>query len=336
MRYFRNSDVLSLIKLLLVLAAACLLGAFFLGGMALVWPVAAVCVLFSLAAVGYALWRSREIERLADYLRRIADGEYTLDVRDNREGELSILKSEIYKVTAMLSEYNERLQAEKTAQADAMADISHQLRTPLTSMLVMSDLLRDPQLPTDKREEFLGVIRRQLERIQWLTSTLLKMAQLDAGVAVLKSESVELSRLMAEVFAPLLVPAEIKRQQLIAAGCEGITLACDRRWTTEALVNILKNCVEHTGEDGLIQVQCRDNPIFTELVITDNGEGIDKADLPHIFQRFYRGKQPGEDSVGIGLAMAHAVITRQGGTISVASDKGKGTCFTIRFYKMVV
>ena len=336
MRYFRNSDVLSLLKLLLVLAAACLLGAFFLGGMEMVWPVAGVCVLFSAVAVGYALWRSREIERLADYLRRIADGEYTLDVRDNREGELSILKSEIYKVTAMLSEYNERLQAEKTAQADAMADISHQLRTPLTSMLVMSDLLRDPQLPADKREEFLGVIRRQLERIQWLTSTLLKMAQLDAGVAVLKSEPVELSRLMSEAFAPLLVPAEIKRQQLTATGCEGITLACDRRWTAEALVNILKNCVEHTGEDGLIQVQCRDNPIFTELVITDNGEGIDKADLPHIFQRFYRGKQPGEDSVGIGLAMAHAVITRQGGTISVASHKGKGTCFTIRFYKVVV
>lgn len=336
MRYFRNSDVITLTKLLFVLAALCMVCAFCFGGLPLLWPVAAVCALFSAAAVGYALWRSREIERLAAYLRRIADGEYTLDVRDNREGELSILKSEIYKVTAMLSEYNERLQAEKTAQADAMADISHQLRTPLTSMLVMADLLGDPHLPEDKRKEFIGVIRRQLERIQWLTSTLLKMAQLDAGMAVLKIEPVELERLIADAFAPLLVPAEVKRQQLTAGGCQGVTLTCDRRWTAEALVNILKNCIEHTSEGGFVRVDCRDNPIFTELAITDNGEGIDKADLPHIFQRFYRGKQPGEDSVGIGLAMAHAVIARQGGTIQVASQKGTGTCFTIRFYKMTV
>lgn len=336
MRYFRNSDVITLIKILLILAVVCIVGAFVLGGQALGWPATAICALFSAVAVGYALWRSREIEQLANYLRRIADGEYTLDVRDNREGELSILKSEIYKVTAMLSEYNERLQAEKTAQADAMADISHQLRTPLTSMLVMADLLRDEHLPADKREEFLGVIRRQLERIQWLTSTLLKMAQLDAGVAALKIERVELSQVIGDAFAPLLVPAEVKGQQLTASGFEGVTLVCDRRWTAEALVNILKNCIEHTGEGGYVRVQCRDNPIFTEIAILDNGEGIDKADLPHIFQRFYRGKQPGEDSVGIGLAMAQAVIARQGGTVSVASQKGKGSCFTIRFYKMVV
>ena len=236
----------------------------------------------------------------------------------------------------MLSEYNEMLKSEKTAQADAMADISHQLRTPLTSMLVMSDLLRDEHLPADKREEFLGVIRRQLERIQWLTSTLLKMAQLDAGVAELRVEPVELSQVISDAFSPLLVPAEVKGQQLTVSGCDGVVVRCDRRWTAEALVNILKNCVEHTGEGGFVRVECRDNPIFTEITIVDNGEGIDKADLPHIFQRFYRGKQPGEDSVGIGLAMAQAVITRQGGTVSVASQKGKGTCFTIRFYKMVV
>ena len=336
MRYLRNSDVITLIKVLVVLAAGCIVAAFVLGGQALGWPVMAVCAIFAAVAVGYALWRSHEIERLASYLRRIADGEYALDVRDNREGELSILKSEIYKVTAMLSEYNEMLKAEKTAQADAMADISHQLRTPLTSMLVMSDLLRDEHLPADKREEFLGVIRRQLERIQWLTSTLLKMAQLDAGVAELRAEPVELSQVIADAFAPLLVPAEVKGQQLTVSGCDGVVVRCDRRWTAEALVNILKNCVEHTGEGGFVRVECRDNPIFTEISIVDNGEGIDKADLPHIFQRFYRGKQPGEDSVGIGLAMAQAVITRPGGTVSVASQKGKGTCFTIRFYKMVV
>ena len=336
MRYFRNSDVIALLKLLGLVSAACILIACLTGGWAAGWPAAVICLLFSALSVGYALWRSREIERLAEYLRRIAEGDYALDVRDNREGELSILKSEIYKMTVMLSEYNEKLQAEKTAQADAMADISHQLRTPLTSMLVMADLLRDERLPKEKREEFLRVIRRQLERIQWLTSTLLKMAQLDAGVAVLRQEPVELQRMIHEAFAPLLVPSEVKGQQLLAQGAEGITLSCDRRWTVEALVNILKNCVEHTGVGGTIQALCTDNPIYTEICICDNGEGIDKADLPHIFQRFYRGKQPGEDSVGIGLAMAKAVIARQGGTIGVTSEKGKGTRFQIRFYKMVV
>lgn len=173
MRYFRNPDVKNLCLLLgLVTLGATIAG--FLAGVGTGCLVLLVCLLFCGICLGHTLWRHRQMERLADYLRRITAGEHALDVRDNGEGELSILKSEIYKVTVMLGEYNDQLQAEKLQLADSLADISHQLKTPLTSMLMMTDLLSGEDLPADKREEFTRHIRIQLERIQWLVSSLLK------------------------------------------------------------------------------------------------------------------------------------------------------------------
>lgn len=179
--------------------------------------VAAVALLFT-------AWRYREMEKLAANLRRIAGGDYSLDVRDNEEGELSILKSELYKVTAMLSEYNERLRQEKVSLSDSMADISHQLKTPLTSMLMMADLLQDSELPEEKRREFTGRLRAQLERIEWLVSSLLKLSKLDAGVAVMKKDPVNVRSLVEKAVSPLLIPMELKEQTLELEGGEGCTL----------------------------------------------------------------------------------------------------------------
>ncbi len=257
-------------------------------------------------------------------------------MRDNAEGELSILKNEIYKTTTRLAEYNETLRREKVRLADAMSDISHQLKTPLTSMMVMADLLRDDSLPAGKREEFTARLLAQLERIQWLVSSLLKLSKLDVGTAGMKQETVRLKETVEKAAAPLRIPMELKEQRLVLEGPEEAVFQGDLSWTAEALLNVMKNCMEHTPPGGEVRVEWSDNPLYAQIRISDNGEGIDKADLPHIFTRFYRGKNASGDSVGIGLAMAKSILSQQHGEITVSSERGKGTAFRIRMYKTVI
>lgn len=280
--------------------------------------------------------RYREIERLSEYLRQISSGNYSLDLRDNVEGEFSILKNDIYKVTLMLSEQRSLLQEDKIKLTDAISDISHQLKTPLTSMTVMADLLSDPELHLDKRMEFTRKISLQLERIGWLVSSLLKFSKIDAGTIDFKKDQVRVTQLVQKSLEPMLIPMDIKEQQIRIDGAESTTFTGDLNWTAEAMINILKNCVEHTPEGGEIMITFAENALFTEIVIADNGKGIPKAELPYIFRRFYKGNQASEDSVGIGLALAQSIITKQNGTIDVKSEEGKGTQFQIKFYKQVI
>ncbi|OLS33665.1 sensor histidine kinase KdpD [Bacillus sp. MRMR6] len=307
----------------------------------LLTPAAAVFVLItSIILTGSSLiftkWRYREIEKLSGYLRKIASGDYTLDVRDNYEGELSILKSDIYKVTLMLSEQGALLQQDKIKLTDAISDISHQLKTPLTSMMVMTDLLSDPKLNEAKRAEFTRNIGTQLERIEWLVSSLLKLSKIDAGTVLFKNEKTSVQDLIEKAIRPVLIPIDIKQQTLTITGEESVTFLGDLNWTAEAIINILKNCVEHTDEGGEIAISFSENALFTEIAIQDQGRGIAKEDLPNIFKRFYKGKNAGEDSVGIGLAMAYSIITSQRGNLEVTSKNGKGTQFHIKFYKKVI
>ncbi|WP_273851756.1 sensor histidine kinase [Guptibacillus spartinae] len=284
----------------------------------------------------FTRWRYREIEQLSGYLRQISNGDYTLDVRNNHEGELSILKNDIYKVTMMLSEQHGHLQEDKVKLMNAISDISHQLKTPLTSMLVMVDLVSDPNLDEKKRVEFTTNIRVQLERIEWLVSSLLKLSKIDAGTITFKQEHISPRQVIQKAVQPILIPVDIKQQTLTITGDDAVSFVGDFNWTAEALLNILKNCVEHTKEGGTIAISYTDNPLYTEMTIADNGDGIPKEDLPYIFKRFYRGKNAGDDSVGIGLAMAYSIVTSQNGDIEVKSEKGAGTEFTIKFYKQVV
>jgi len=294
------------------------------------WIVVAVSVVFLGVFLTFTLWRYREVDKLSQYLVRVMQGEYSLDLRDNAEGELSILKSEIYKVTVMLSEQAAALRQEKVNLADALSDISHQLKTPLTSMFVMTDLLCG-DLPEAKRVEFTGKLRSQLERIQWLVTSLLKLSKLDAGTVVFRKDMISAQRLVLAACEPLQILMELKGQKLVV-NCPQFQLSCDMNWTVEALVNILKNCVEHTPAGGEIRVHCHDNPLYTEITVEDNGCGIDKADLPYIFKRFYKGKNAGDDSIGIGLAMAQGIVESQGGSIDVRSSSD-GSKFMLRFYR---
>ncbi|GGH21771.1 sensor histidine kinase [Paenibacillus segetis] len=286
--------------------------------------------------VVFTRWRYREIEKLSGYLRQIIGGDYSLDVRDNQEGELSILKNEIYKVTLMLSEQSSLLQHDKDKLTNAISDISHQLKTPLTSMTMLADLLSDTDLPAEKRTEFTHNIRTQLERIGWLVSSLLKFSKIDAGTAQFKHSQVAVDMLIQKSLVPVLIPMDIKEQSLSIEGEQNVSFMGDLNWTTEAIINILKNCVEHTGVGGKISISYHENALFTQIIIADIGKGIPKGDLPYIFKRFYKGKNASEESVGIGLALAHSIITSQHGAIDVRSEIGKGTEFVIKFYKQVI
>ncbi len=327
----RNPEIKRFIFFLLLLAVLCSVAGFIIS-VSVGVAALSTSFLFIMIFLIYTWQRYTQIAKLSSYLKRINGGDYALDVRDNVEGELSILKSELYKVTVMLREQNEMLAHDKAALQNALSDISHQLKTPLTSMLMMTDLLCDAQLPEEKRREFTDRLRAQLERIQWLVSSLLKLSKLDAKTVAFKLASVSAKTLLEKACAPLLIPIEIKNQTLtIDDG--GVMLRCDENWTAEALVNILKNCVEHTPQGGQLSIVCTSNPLYTQIVIRDNGPGIDIKDLPHVFMRFYRGKNASNDSVGIGLAMAAAIVTEQNGTIDAANHPQGGSVFSVRFPK---
>lgn len=298
--------------------------------------VFAVSVLLSSCYLAFTAWRYREILKLSGYLRRISSGDYTLDVRNNHEGELSILRNEIYKVTMRLSEHGALLQEDKIRLTDAISDISHQLKTPLTSMMVMADLLSNDELPAVKRAEFTNNIRLQLERIEWLISSLLKLSKLDAGTVPFKKEPVRVKELIHKALEPVAIPIDIREQTVTVHGDDKSMFLGDSKWTAEAMINILKNAVEHTPVGGRIAIQYEENPLFTEILISDTGKGISREDLPYIFRRFYRGKNAGEGSIGIGLAMAHSIITSQQGDIEVKSEPDSGTRFRIKFYKQTI
>lgn len=305
---------------------------------ALINPLSGIVALLSMSGlIEVSLYfdrqRYKEIESLSGYLRTISNGQYSLDVRDNQEGELSILKNEIYKVTLMLSKQSDYLNQDKKRLADALSDISHQLKTPLTSMLVMIDLLSQQNLTEEKRIEFTGNIEKQLERMDWLLSSLLKLSKIDAGTAIFKKETIVVEDLVLQSLEPLRIPIELKNQDLLITGENSVTFIGDQDWTSEALINILKNCVEHTPAEGRISIHYTENPLYTEILIEDTGKGISREDLPNIFKRFYRGKNASKNSIGIGLAMAHTVIESQQGSLDVKSELGKGTQFSIKFHK---
>ncbi len=277
--------------------------------------------------------RHKNIAELADYLQQISNGIYDLQFRDNEEGELSILKNEIYKVSVTLVELAEMMKKDRQSLADALSDISHQIKTPLTGMLVAIDLLCEGNLPAAKQDEFLKVIRIQLKHTEGLITALLKLSRLDTKTITFKHEEIKVKELIQKAIQPLQIIMELKEQQVSLTGEDRVVFIGDEFWSMEALTNIIKNGVEHSGVGGHIQIAWQENPIYTEIKVSDDGEGIAKEDLPYIFQRFYKGKNSKPESIGIGLAMAQSIIHEQSGRISLLSQAGAGTSFTIKFYK---
>ena len=297
-----------------------------------------LCLILGAALIAifshYTKMRYRRIEALDDYLIKVLARDDTPEILDQEEGELSILSNNIYKAASTLKYQNEILEGDKRQLAAAIADISHQLKTPLTSMMVMNDLLAVEEDPS-KRQEFLQTQSAQLTRMNWLIQTLLKLSKLDAGTIELKHEQVKAKELLEEVIKPFEIQFELRGISYRPELSE-MSFTCDKNWTVEALQNIVKNCIEHMDEGGELKVTTLDTTLFGQITITDTGCGIAEEDIPHIFERFYKGKNAGKDSVGIGLALTKAIIEDQHGKITVKSTEGAGSTFVIKLYKTIV
>lgn len=312
-----------------VLSAIC---CFFSPICALICLACGISITTAAAVINYR--RIRELCKLNDYLSLVCAGRLDLDISSNTEGEMSILRNNLYKVIVLLRSQNEALKKDKTFLADSLSNISHQLKTPLTSIMVMSDLL-DSGCDEKQRKEFLSIIRDQLEKMRWMIATLLKISRFDAGMVSFDKKPISVRRLIDECILPFGVSAELK-DITIAAEFDDFDIVCDENWTVEAVENIIKNCIEHTDSGGKIIINAKSTAIFDTITVSDNGCGIDEDDLAHIFDRFYKGKNSSADSVGIGLALSKSIIEEQGGGINVQSTPGSGTGFEIRFYKSIV
>ena len=277
--------------------------------------------------------QDKEIKRIVKCIKEINKKNYAINIEDNTEDELSILKNEIYKTTVMLKGMAESSKDDKLRLKDSLSDISHQLKTPLTSINIMLDnILDNPNMDEDTKEKFIQSIKREVTNISNLATEILKLSKFDANVVRFENKEVLVKDIIKKAISNVEMMAEIKNVEIKVVFHDNVKLVCDLNWQVEAIINILKNCIEHSSENSFINIEVIDNKIYKEIIIKDSGEGIDKKDLLHIFERFYKGKNSSKDSVGIGLALAKKIIEMNNGSISVNSVKGKGTIFTIRYY----
>ena len=277
--------------------------------------------------------KNKKIEQLTLYLMRVQDDLELPAISSMEEGALGILHNEIYKLIMQLKESYAKESKQKMYMVDMLSDISHQLKTPMTAISLMTELLETPGLPEEKRLDYVSKINQQIKRMTWLVRNLLTLSQLEANMLELKKEENNLQEMLGGIAETFELLAEIKDITLSVKVPQKIKINCDKQWTTEAISNIVKNCIEHTPQGGKVDIFATQSNISTEIVIKDTGEGIKKEDLPYIFERFYKTANASTDSVGIGLSMSKQIIMRQNGNITVESRLGKGSTFHIIIYR---
>ncbi len=292
----------------------------------------ALALMLAQGIANYA--RYEKIARLSHCIDRILHGDDRLKMIDYQEGELSILTSEIYKMTVSLRDASDKLQQDKQWLLDTMADISHQLRTPLTAINLTVSMLAEEDLTPERHRELVHRLRSLHTRMDWLVEGLLKLSKIDAGVVPFQQENVSLDALVRQAAEPLTILMDVRGQSLVL-DIGQLEVQTDRYWTTEAISNILKNCIEHTPENGTVTVRAERTAIFTKLVISDTGTGFAPEDLPHLFERFYKGKNAADGSVGIGLALCRSILQAQNASVKAGNGK-TGAEFTIKFYETTV
>ena len=291
-------------------------------------------LLWIIIAILYIKSRNKKLNEIKKYINEINNRNYELKIEDNSEDELSNLKNELYKITVMLKEEAEKSKQDKESLKVSVQDISHQLKTPITSISIMLDNLKDnPKMDEKTRQRFIFEIDKQIENISFLIISLLKFSRLEAGVEDFIKEKINVKELILACLKRLEIPIEIKNQNIAIKGKEDSFFIGDYKWQEEAITNIIKNCIEHTDENKNIYINYEENNLYTKIQIIDEGNGIDKEDIKHIFERFYKGKDSSENSIGIGLALAKTIIEKDNGYISCKSEKGKGTEFIIKYMK---
>lgn len=284
-------------------------------------------ILKRLGGLGIVWIKKSEITSLSENIRRSIDGQ-TVDFRDNQEGVLSILKNDIHTFINLKSGEKDVATTEHKFLSDYVASISHQLKTPLTSVQLMIELLENT--PQEKQAEFIYNIKTSLAQMDWLTTALLKMARLDSKMIDFTTNKVKVSTLLKSAITPLEILLDVKSQSIKL--CNDINLICDSHWTSEALTNLLKNAIEYSAENSTILIDSGINPIYNWISITDTGEGIKKEDIGSIWIRFTGSRS--KNGNGIGLPLALSIVRGQNGDIYVdGGGKGVGATFTIKFFK---
>jgi integral membrane sensor signal transduction histidine kinase len=282
----------------------------------------------------YVLIQEKELKEINEYIKEVNNKNYSLKIEDNKDGELSRLRNELYKTTVILREAAENSEEEKEKLSIAIADISHQLKTPLTSIRIMLDNISDnPDMPQEIREDFIQDISKQVEHMSSLVISLLKTAKFDAGTIKMENEEIDAKKLIDSVINNLAILIEIKEIEVITKIDEKAIFIADYKWQQEALTNILKNAIEHSQPKSNIYIIVENTSIFLKIKIKDEGQGIEQKDLKHIFERFYKAKNCNEDSIGIGLSLAKTIIEQNNGYIKATSEVGKGTLFEIKYIK---
>lgn len=282
----------------------------------------------------YLKQRDKKINQITQYINEIKNRKYDLNINENSEDELSNLKNELYKITIMLKEESEISRHDKEKIKMSVEDISHQLKTPLTSIMIMLDNLKDnPNMDEDTKQKFIFEISKQVDWINWLVISILKLSRLEANVVKFSNNKINVKKFIDEIIGNLEIPIEIKNQKISIEGDEDASFIGDYKWQQEAITNIIKNAIEHNKENGKITIKYEENVLFTKITIIDEGQGIAKEDLKHIFERFYKAQNSSDNSVGIGLSLAKNIIEKNNGMINCKSEIGNGTEFIVKYMK---
>ena len=288
--------------------------------------------------VKYNKGQNKKISEITKYIEDINRGIYTLSIQENSEDELSILKNELYKITVMLREQSENSIKDKMQLKKSLEDISHQLKTPLTSITIMLDnLLDNPNMDVDIRNDFIKSIYREISNINFFIQALLKLSKFDVNTIKFNRKEEKIKDIIDQAQQNVETLCDLRKIKIETipdfgqAPFRNPEVVCDIKWQVEAITNIIKNCVEHSESDTKISIKYGKNDLYSEILIEDQGSGIDPEDLKHIFERFYKGKNSRKDSVGIGLSLAKTIIEKDNGYITVESEIGKGSKFCIRY-----
>ncbi len=277
--------------------------------------------------------QKKKIEEITDYLKEINKKNYKLNLEDEKEDDLSLLKSELYKIVVMLKEESENAEKEKKSLKILVEDISHQLKTPITSIRILLDNLETIEMPEETKKEFLHDISTQIEKMKALTISLLTFARFNAGVVELERKPFLLADFFKELEKNVGVLLDLHGLTLEVIGDKKIKMVGDYRWELEAVTNIVKNAIEHSKRGGTVKISYEETPFYTTIRIQDEGLGISKKDQKHIFERFYKSETANSESFGIGLSLSKIIIEKDNGTISCESQEMVGTTFEIKYLK---
>ena len=291
-----------------------------------------ICLVYLTIIINNDKMKEKEINEVIKIIEEINNKNYSFKMKDINEEDLSLLKNEIYKTTIMLNEISEISKKDKKELEESLEDISHQLKTPLTSILIMIDtLLDDEDMDQNTREDFLRNMKREVMNINFLVKSILKLSRLDTNTVKFISKKESVKEIINEAILNVSLLSDLKNVK-IETNLSDSFIICDYKWQIEALTNILKNSIEHSYENNKVLIESSENNAYVKIIIKDFGTGIAKEDINHIFERFYKGKDSDYDSIGIGLALSKSIIEKQNGKISVESSDD-GTTFTIKYFK---